>query len=71
MKLMYRCANKAMGDKQIAIKKGYDRKRTDDPLQVGNKVLVYNPRMKNSKLNPQWEGPYDIINKSKNVYEVK
>ena len=68
---MYRCAKRVMGDRQVEMKKYYDKKRTADPLQVGDMVYVYNPRMKNVKLQPKWDGPFEIINKSENVYEVR
>ena len=71
MVMMYRCAKKAMGEKQEKMKKLYDRKRINDPLHIGDFVYVLNPRFKNVKLQPNFEGPFEIIHKSENVYAVQ
>ena len=71
MTSMYRCAKRVMGNRQVEMKKQYDKKRVRDPLKVGDLVYVYNPRKKDVKLKPKWNGPFKIVNKSEHVYKVR
>ena len=68
MTAMYRCAQKVMKRRQAQMKALYDKKRTSDPLSIGDMVYVYSPRV--NKLEPKWDGPHEIVSKSENVYEI-
>ena len=71
LRRMYRCANEAMKTRQLKTKEIYDRKRTIDPLQKGDFVYVLNPRNKNVKLEVNYDGPFEIIDKSEHVYAIQ
>ena len=68
---MYRCAKRVMGIKQRRMKTYYDKKRRSDPLNIGDMVYVFNPRTKRVKLEPNWRGPFEVINKSKHLYLIE
>ena len=67
---MYRYAARFMAEKQNKIKNRFDKKRIADPLNLGDSVYVFDPRVRKSELKAPWNGPYLIVGKSKNVYEL-
>ena len=71
MRLMYDLVKKSMEGSQANTKKFYDKRRTDDDLDIGVFVYVYNPGMKDAKLKAKWHGPYMVTNKNETLYQIK
>ena len=48
----------------------YDKKVTDEELQVGELVYVFYPRNKSKKLACKWFGPHGILEAKHPAYEI-
>ena len=68
--MMYKYSKKVMDNSQDKMKTYYDKKRKADPLKLGDMVYVSHPRMKRTKLQPNWRGPFNVINKSEHLYQI-
>ena len=59
---MYKMAKSNMDAKQAVAKTYYDKKRIEGvKIKIDDHVLVYEPRLKNVKLEPKWVGPCKVL----------
>eukprot|EP00795_Rhopilema_esculentum_P012536 gene12536-3231_t len=49
----------------------YDKKITDDKLEPGELVYIYQPAKSRKKLEIKWDGPYKIVVVAHPVYHVE
>ena len=70
LKSMINHAKMFMEKRQLQVKRNYDKKRRHDPLKATDTVYVYNPINKGLKLEPNWEGPFEILKCNNHMYKV-
>ncbi|KAH7719799.1 gagpol and env protein precursor [Aphelenchoides avenae] len=78
MKALHEAAAERIGEQAEAMKKYYDRVHQVEKTQVFklfDRVFVYNPNVgadrDSTKLTPQWEGPFRIVEMSDNSATVR
>ena len=47
-----------------------DKKMIDSELKVGDKALIYLPRLETAKLKSKWIGPFEIVRNEHPCYET-
>ena len=71
LNLMFKIARENMKWRQDKFATYYDKKRHDTVLSEGDLVLIYQPRLKRSKLAAKWTGPGKVTKTLHPVYEIE
>eukprot|EP00112_Aurelia_sp_Birch-Aquarium-sp1_P020226 Seg5166.1 transcript_id=Seg5166.1/GoldUCD/mRNA.D3Y31 product="hypothetical protein" protein_id=Seg5166.1/GoldUCD/D3Y31 len=68
---MYELARQRMSTRQKVSASYYDKKITDDKLEPGELVYIYQPAKSRKKLEVKWDGPYKVVVAAHPVYHVE
>ena len=71
MSVIYELARQSNIDRQTKAKSHYDKKIRDHVLEVGQAVLVLNPRYRSTSLTYRWQGPAEVKEVKHPVYRVE